>query len=70
MKEELIKELVANSKFTNRVNLQYQQKIEFLQKEKNQYCDEINDLKSQILSLRQMSPTGSTKDSSSSKIEM
>ena len=56
MKEELIKELVANSKFTNRVNLQYQQKIEILQKESNQLKSEISDLQ---LQLQQVSPTGS-----------
>jgi kinesin family member 27 len=33
MKEELIKELVANSKFTNRLNLQYQHQIGILKKE-------------------------------------
>jgi ribosomal protein L29 len=64
MKEELIKELVANSKFTNRINLQYQQRIELLQKEKTQLNDEINDLKSQLLHLRQMSPNGSGKETS------
>ena len=64
MKEELIKELVASSKFTNRVNFQYQQKIELLQKEKSQYADEVNELKSQLMHLSQMSPTGSEKISS------
>ena len=64
MKEELIKELVANSKFTNRINLQYQQRIELLQKEKTQLTDEINDLKSQLLHLRQVSPTSSGKETS------
>ena len=64
MKEELIKELVANSKFTNRVNLQYQQKLELLQKEKNQLNDEINDLKTQLLHFRQVSPTSSAKETS------
>ena len=64
MKEELIKELVANSKFTNRINVQYQQRIELLQKEKAQLSEEINELKSQLLHLRQVSPTGSAKDTS------
>jgi hypothetical protein len=49
MKEELIKELVANSKFTNRINLQYQHKIEQLQKETTQYKNEIADLQRQLL---------------------
>jgi hypothetical protein len=48
MKEELIKELVANSKFTNRINLQYQHKIETLQKETNLYKNEIADLQRQL----------------------
>jgi chromosome segregation ATPase len=41
MKEELIKELVANSKMTNRINQQYQHQIELLQKECNQLKHEI-----------------------------
>lgn len=44
MKEELIKELVANSKLTNRINLQYQQKMEILQKENVQLKAEIDEL--------------------------
>ena len=48
MKEELIKELVANSKFTNRINIQYQHKIDCLNKEITQYKVEITDLQSQL----------------------
>ena len=48
MKEELIKELVANSKFTNRINIQYQHKIESLNKEINQYKSEISELQLQL----------------------
>jgi flagellar biosynthesis chaperone FliJ len=48
MKEELIKELVANSKFTNRINIQYQHKIESLNKEINQYKNEISELQLQL----------------------
>ena len=44
MKEELIKELVASSKLTNRINLQYQQKIEILQKENTQLKSEIEEI--------------------------
>lgn len=44
MKEELIKELVANSKLTNRINLQYQQKLDILQKENMQLKAEIEEL--------------------------
>ena len=51
MKEELIKELVANSKFTNRINIQYQHKIEALQKEIVLYKEEIGDLHTQIQQL-------------------
>jgi hypothetical protein len=51
MKEELIKELVANSKFTNRINIQYQHKIEGLQKEITQYKSDIYDLQSQVQQL-------------------
>jgi hypothetical protein len=51
MKEELIKELVANSKFTNRINIQYQHKIEALQKEILQYKCDITDLQSQVQQL-------------------
>lgn len=54
MKEELIKELVANSKFTNRINLQYQQKMEIMQKENNQLKAEIEELQIQ---LQNLSPT-------------
>lgn len=48
MKEELIKELVANSKLTNRLNIQYQHKIDSLNKEINQYKNDISDLQSQL----------------------
>ena len=48
MKEELIKELVANSKFTNRINLQYQHKIESLQREAHQHSELIEQLQQQI----------------------
>lgn len=48
MKEELIKELVANSKFTNRINQQYQHTIEMLKKETTQYKDEIEELHRQL----------------------
>lgn len=61
MKEELIKELVANSKFTNRMNVQYQHKIESLQKEITQYKAEIGDLHTQIQQLTANSPV-SLKD--------
>ena len=44
MKEELIKELVANSKFTNRINQQYEHTIETLKKEALRYQQEIDDL--------------------------
>jgi hypothetical protein len=53
MKEELIKELVANSKFTNRINIQYQHKIESLNKEINQYKNEISELQLQLQSQNQ-----------------
>ena len=48
MKEELIKELVANSKFTNRINIQNQHKMESLQKECNQLKAEVADLQRQL----------------------
>lgn len=44
MKEELIKELVANSKITNRLNVQLKQKIELMEKEIIQYKSEMSDL--------------------------
>ena len=49
MKEELIRELVANSKFTNKMNTQYQLKIESLEKEVNKYKAEIADLQRQLI---------------------
>ena len=49
MKEELIRELVANSKFTNKMNTQYQLKIESLEKEVNKNKTEITDLQRQLL---------------------
>lgn len=48
MKEELIKELVANSKFTNRINLQYQHKIESLQREAHEHTELIEQLQQQV----------------------
>ena len=57
MKEELIKELVANSKFTNRINLQYQHNIEALQKEANVHKNEISELRKQLLVNRDPSKT-------------
>lgn len=54
MKEELIKELVANSKFTNRINLQYQQKIELLEKENIQLKADIDEMQRNI---HRLSPT-------------
>ncbi|CAF0882015.1 unnamed protein product [Brachionus calyciflorus] len=48
MKEELIKELVANSKLTSRINLQSKQKIDLLEKEIAQYKSEILDLQKQL----------------------
>lgn len=44
MKEELIKELVASSKLTNRINIQYQQKMDLLAKENAQLKSEIEEL--------------------------
>ena len=57
MKEEHIKELVANSKFTNRINLQYQQKIELLQKENVQLKAEVDELQRSLQHLHRSSPT-------------
>ena len=57
MKEELIKELVANSKFTNRINLQYQHRIESLQKETAQNKQEISDLQHQLEICQQTQPS-------------
>ncbi len=48
MKEELIKELVANSKLTNRVNVEYQHRIETLQKEANLAKTELNEMQNFI----------------------
>ena len=48
MKEELIKELVANSKFTNRINLQYQHKIESLQRDAHEHTELIEQLQQQV----------------------
>lgn len=44
MKEELIKELVASSKLTNRINIQYQQKMDLLAKENAQLKSEIEEV--------------------------
>lgn len=68
MKEELIKELVANSKLTNRINLEYKQKIELFEKEINQYKMEINDLQRQIQSVQHISPN-SPKETSRPDLE-
>ena len=65
MKEELIKELVANSKFTNRINIQYQHKIDSLNKEIAQYKAEISDLQFQL----QNQPNQPITSRDSSKIE-
>ncbi len=43
MKEELIKELVSNSKLANRINVEYQHRIDNLQKEANQAKIELAD---------------------------
>lgn len=68
MKEELIKELVANSKFTNRINLQYQQKMELLQKENSQLRAEIDELQRAVAqTVGSTLPAGSKEPS---KIEM
>ncbi len=48
MKEELIKELVANSKFTNRINQQYEHTIESLKKEALRHQQEIEDLSNRL----------------------
>lgn len=60
MKEELIKELVANSKITNRLNVQLKQKIELMEKEINQYKLEIVDLQRQTQQVA--SSSGKTSD--------
>jgi hypothetical protein len=44
MKEELIKELVASSKSAHRVNVQYQHKIDTLQKEANLAKNELGEM--------------------------
>lgn len=77
MKEELIKELVANSKFTNRINLQYQHEIETLKKELVQYKNEVIELKNQLASGANHTHTNNTqtlsntqRDNTSSKVEV
>lgn len=55
MKEELIKELVANSKITNRLNVQLKQKIELMEREINQYKTEIVDLQRQAQTIGNLS---------------
>jgi cell division protein FtsB len=67
MKEDLIKELVANSKFTNRINLQYQQKMELLEKENTRLKAELNELQTNLQQYQRLSPT-SSKDPS--KVEL
>lgn len=70
MKEELIKELVANSKLTNRFNLQYKQKVELLEKEIAQYKNEIGDLQRQINSVEQFPGPISPKEMSRVEFEL
>ncbi len=73
MKEELIKELVANSKFTNRINQQYQHKIESLEKEALRYKSEIGELQQQINELLASGNSGSSANGSGrdhAKIEL
>jgi len=76
MKEELIKELVANSKFTNRINLQYQHEIETLKKELANYRNEVVELKNQMPSGVNHAHTNNTQTLSntqrdtSSKVEI
>jgi hypothetical protein len=48
MKEELIKELVANSKFAHRVNVEYQQRIENLQREASLAKAELADMQTSL----------------------
>lgn len=57
MKEELIKELVANSKLANRINYEYQHRIENLQKECAQAKNELQEMQQLMQQL-------STKDQS------
>ncbi len=69
MKEELIKELVANSKFTNRINQQYQHKIDQLEKESNRYKNEISELEHRLNELLSNSP-GSNRDQNRIELEL
>lgn len=64
MKEELIKELVSNSKLANRMNAEYQRRIENLQKEANQ-------AKSELVEMQMIIQQSNTKDNSDkSKLEL
>lgn len=65
MKEELIRELVANSKTTNRINIEYRHKIESLNKEIAQYKTELAELQNQL-----QQQTGLITSKDPSKIEM
>ena len=64
MKEELIRELVANSKTTNRINIEYRHKIDSLTKEIVQYKSEISELQNQL-----QQQTGLITSKDPSKIE-
>lgn len=71
MKEELIKELVASSKLTNRINLQYQQKIEILQKENTQLKNEIEEIQRSLPSQTSTGISGATsRGGEPSRVEM
>lgn len=50
MKDEVIKDLVASKKLINRINLEYQQKIEILQKENTQLKSEIEEMQRSLAS--------------------
>lgn len=64
MKEELIKELVSNSKLANRMNAEYQRRIENLQKEANQ-------AKAELVDMQMVMQQVNTKDySDKSKLEV
>lgn len=64
MKEELIKELVASSKSAHRVNVQYQHRIDNLQKEANLAKSELAEMQR---ALQQFSSKDVTEKS---KLEM
>ena len=69
MKEELIKELVANSKFTNRINQQYQHKMDQLEKESNRYKSEISELEHRLNELLSNAPS-SNRDQNKIELEL